>query len=107
LVRRFIDAKALVLRETPVPNSSGPVGKAPEYKPGHPHYYDLTSYGSTLLTLGDGRLYMPFLFEDRPLIFRVVHREVKPIPWKPMGNVRFWHKKGIMLAGVTLSFTRV
>ena len=101
-VRRFKEAGALVLRETQVPNSSGPVGKTPEYKPGHPHYYDLTSYGSKLLTLGDGRLYLPLLFEDRPLIFKVLQRESKAIPWKPMGNVRFWHKKGIMLAGVTV-----
>jgi hypothetical protein len=85
-----------------VPNSSGPVGKTPEYKPGHPRYYDLTKHGSTLLTLGDGRLYLPILFEDRPLIFKVLQRENKAIPWKPMGNVRFWHKKGIMLAGVTV-----
>ncbi len=99
-VSRFIKADALRLRQTQVPNSWGPVGKTPEYKPGHPHYYDLTEYGSKLLTLGDGRLYFPVLFEDRPLIFKVIERESIPIPWKQLGDVRHWHKSGVMLAGV-------
>ena len=99
-VKRFLKADALRLRQTQVPNSSGPVGKTPEYKPGHPHYYDLTEYGSKLLTSGDGRLYFPVLFEDRPLIFRVLQRESVSIPWRQLGDVRHWRKSGIMLAGV-------
>ncbi|NLF88070.1 hypothetical protein GX563_04520 [Candidatus Bathyarchaeota archaeon] len=98
--KRFVSAGALILRQTQMPNSTGPIGKAPEYKPGHPHYYDLTPYGSKLLTLGDGRLYFPILFEDRPLIFKVKMRESVPIPWKKLGDVRHWRKSGILLAGV-------
>jgi hypothetical protein len=101
-VRLFKAAGALVIDEQEVPNSTGPLGKPPIYKPGTPRYYLLTPYGSKLITGSDNLLHFPVLFEDRPLIFRVIEREKRVIPWKPLGDVRFWRKKGVMLAGVTV-----
>lgn len=101
-VRLLKNAGALVLDEEEVPNSTGRLGKPQVFKPGTPRYYLLTPYGSKLITWGDGVLHFPILFEDRPQIFKVAKREVKPIPWKRMGNVRNWRKFGVMLAGVTV-----
>lgn len=101
-INRFIHAGALILDEEEIPNSTKPLGSPKQYKPGAPRYYLLTDYGSKLITRGDGVLNFPILFEDRPLIFKVLEREKLSIPWKPLGDVRFWRKKGVMLAGVTV-----
>lgn len=101
-INRFIRAGALILDEEEIPNSTKPLCSSKQYKPGTPRYYLLTDYGSKLITRGDGVLNFPILFEDRPLIFKVLEREKLSIPWKPLGDVRFWSKKGVMLAGVTV-----
>ncbi len=101
-IKRFIASHALILDEAEVPNSTGRLGQPRQFKPGTPRYYLLTPYGSKLITQGDGRLHFPILFEDRPVIFKVKQREKKPIPWKPLGDVRHWRKFGVMLAGVTV-----
>ena len=63
-------------------------------------YYELTSYGSKLLTGSDGELRLPVVFEDHALKFRVLQRERSIVDWKKLGEPRNWRKLGVLIGVV-------
>ena len=63
-------------------------------------YYELTPYGSKLLTGSDGELRLPVVFEDHALKFRVLQRERSIVDWKKLGEPRNWRKLGVLIGTV-------
>jgi hypothetical protein len=63
-------------------------------------YYELTPYGSKLLTGSDGELRLPIVFEDHALKFRVLQRERSIVDWKKLGEPRNWRKLGVLIGAV-------
>ena len=63
-------------------------------------YYELTPYGSKLLTGSEGRLCLPVVLEDHPLKFRVLEREKSAIDWCRLGEPRNWRKLGVRIGDV-------
>lgn len=63
-------------------------------------YYNLTPYGSKLLTGSDGQVRLPILFEDRPVKFKVIRREQLRLDWRPLGNPNNWRKLGVKIGEV-------
>jgi hypothetical protein len=63
-------------------------------------YYELTPYGSKLLTGSDGEVRLPVLFEDHALKFRVLRRERSIVDWKKLGEPRNWRKLGVLIGMV-------
>ncbi len=63
-------------------------------------YYELTVYGSKLLTGSDGKPRLPILFEDHPLKFLVMRRELYVIDWSKLGKPRNWRKLGVLIGEV-------
>ena len=63
-------------------------------------YYELTPYGSKLLTGSEGELRLPVLFEDHALKFEVLRRERCKIDWEKLGEPRNWVKLGVKLGEV-------
>jgi hypothetical protein len=80
---RFVKAGALQLRQD-----------------GIVKYYELTAYGSKLLTGSDGDLRLPVLFEDHALKFRVLRRERCRVDWVKLGEPRNWRKLGVKIGEV-------
>jgi hypothetical protein len=80
---RFIQAGALRLRQD-----------------GIVKYYELTPYGSKLLTGSDGETRLPILFEDHALKFRVLQRERVCVDWVKLGEPRNWRKMGMRIGEV-------
>jgi len=80
---RFIKAGALRLRQD-----------------GIVKYYELTPYGSKLLTGSDGELRLPVVFEDRALKFVVLRRERCRVDWEKLGEPRNWRKLGVLIGVV-------
>ena len=62
-------------------------------------YYELTPYGSKLLTGSDGELRLPVVFEDHALKFRVLRRERCRVDWEKLGEPRNWRKLGVLIGG--------
>jgi hypothetical protein len=56
-------------------------------------YYELTPYGSKLLT--GSRL--PVVFEDHALKFEVLRRERCRVDWEKLGEPRNWRKLGVLI----------
>ena len=98
---RFVKAGALVLRESQDPKTLGKPKKDQRFSAGKPKYYDLTPYGSKLLTGSDNQLRLPVVFEDNPVKFLVLRWE-RPgsIDWERLGDVRNWVKMGFRVTGV-------
>ena len=98
---RFVRAGALVLRESQTPETLGKPKKDQRFSAGRPKYYDLTPYGSKLLTGSDNQLRLPVVFEDYPAKFRVLQWE-RPgsIDWERLGAPRNWVKLGFRVTGV-------
>ncbi len=63
-------------------------------------YYELTPYGSKLLTGSDGEIRLPIVFEDHALKFRVLQRERSIVDWKKLGDPRNWRKLGVLIGAV-------
>ena len=103
---RFIIAGALVLRESQDQKTLGKPRKDQRFSAGCPKYYDLTPYGSKLLTGSEGELRLPVVFEDHPCKFGVLKWERKGsdgcsvIDWKHLGSPRNWVKLGFRVTGV-------
>jgi len=99
--KRFIKAGALVLRESQDPSTLGKPKKAQRIGPGLPKYYDLTPYGSKLITGSDNQLRLPVVFEDYPVKFLVLRWE-RPgsIDWEKLGQPNNWNKFGFRVTGV-------
>ena len=98
---RFVKAGALVLRESQDPPTLGKPRKDQRFSAGKPKYYDLTPYGSKLLTGSDNQLRLPVVFEDHPAKFLVLRWErVGSIDWEKLGKPRNWPKFGFRVTGV-------
>jgi hypothetical protein len=80
---RFIQAGALRLKQA-----------------GIVKYYELTPYGSKLLTGSDGELRLPVVFEDHALKFVVLRRERCRVDWEKLGEPRNWRKLGVLIGVV-------
>ena len=63
-------------------------------------YYELTPYGSKLLTGSDGELRLPVVFEDHALKFVVLRRERCRVDWEKLGEPRNWRKLGVLIGDV-------
>ena len=63
-------------------------------------YYELTPYGSKLLTGSDGELRLPVVFEDHALKFLVLRRERSCVDWEKLGEPRNWRKLGVLIGVV-------
>ena len=63
-------------------------------------YYELTPYGSKLLTGSDGELRLPVVFEDHALKFQVLRRERCRVDWEKLGEPRNWRKLGVLIGFV-------
>jgi hypothetical protein len=98
---RFVAAGALVLRVSQDPETLGKPRRDQRVGPGLPKYYDLTPYGSKLLTGSEGQLRLPVVFEDHPAKFLVLCWErAGSIDWRKLGEPRNWCKLGFRVAGV-------
>jgi len=100
-VKRFVTFGALILKESQDQKTLGLPKKFQHVGPGLPRYYELTAYGSNLLTGSEsqGRLYV--VFEDMPMKFGVVQWEpVGVIDWEKLGRPNNWQKLGIFVSGV-------
>ncbi len=80
---RFIEAGALRLRQD-----------------GIVKYYELTPYGSKLLTGSDDVVRLPVLLEDHAVKFRVLERERVRLDWRKLGEPRNWTKLGVRIGSV-------
>ncbi len=63
-------------------------------------YYELTPYGSKLLTGSDGEMRLPMVFEDHALKFQVLRRERCKVDWEKLGEPRNWRKLGVLIGNV-------
>jgi hypothetical protein len=63
-------------------------------------YYELTPYGSKLLTGSDGEMRLPVVFEDHALKFVVLRRERCRVDWEKLGEPRNWRKLGVLIGAV-------
>ena len=63
-------------------------------------YYELTAYGSKLLTGSDNHPRLPVLLEDHAVKFKVLQRERVPLDWRKLGEPRNWVKLGVRLGKV-------
>ena len=98
---RFVKAGALLPRESQDPLTLGKPKKDQRFSAGKPKYYDLTPYGSKLLTGSDNTLRLPVVFEDHPVKFRVMRWErAGSIDWRKLGQPRNWNKFGFRVTGV-------
>ena len=99
---RFVKSGALVLRESQDPLTLGKPKKDQRFSAGRPKYYDLTPYGSKLLTGSDNNvLRLPVVFEDMPVKFCVLRWErAGSIDWEKLGAPRHWCKFGFRVTGV-------
>lgn len=100
-VKRFIKAGALALRVSQDPTTLGKPKESQRYSAGKPKYYDLTPYGSKLLTGSEGRLRLPVVLEDYAVKFGVLCWErFGSIDWERLGEPRNWVKLGFRVTGV-------
>jgi hypothetical protein len=60
-------------------------------------YYELTSYGSKLLTGSDGELHLPVVFEDHALKFVALRRERCRVDWIKLGRLGIGEKLGVLI----------
>lgn len=98
---RFVQAGALIPRTSQTPVTLGKSLKEQRIAPGTPKYYDLTPYGSKLLTGSDSALRLPVVLEDFPVKFVVLRWErVGCIDWRKLGQPRNWNKFGFRVTGV-------
>ena len=103
---RFVKSGALVLRESQHSETLGKPRRDQRFSAGRPKYYDLTPYGSKLLTGSDNQVRLPIVFEDHPVKFHVLRWERKKsdgcsvIDWERLGDVRNWVKLGFRVTGV-------
>lgn len=103
---RFVKAGALILRESQDQETLGKPRKDQRFSGGCPKYYDLTPYGSKLLTGSDSAVRLPVVFEDHPCKFVVLKWErkasdgVSVIDWERLGSPRNWVKLGVRVTGV-------
>jgi hypothetical protein len=63
-------------------------------------YYNLTPFGSKLLTGSDGVVRLPILLEDRPIKYKVLCREQSLIDWRKLGDPKNWRKLGVKIGEV-------
>jgi len=63
-------------------------------------YYELTPYGSKLLTGSEGRLRLPVVLEDHPVKFTIIEREKRVLDWVKLGSPRNWVKLGVRIGEV-------
>jgi hypothetical protein len=63
-------------------------------------YYELTAYGSKLLTGSDDVIRLPVLLEDHAVKFKVLRREQTALDWRKLGEPRNWVKLGVRLGTV-------
>ncbi len=63
-------------------------------------YYELTAYGSKLLTGSDDIVRLPVLLEDHAVKFKVLRREQTALDWRKLGEPRNWVKLGVRLGTV-------
>lgn len=105
--KRFILAGALVLRESTTPQTLGMPKRDQRVGPGLPKYYDLTPYGSKILTGSEAEvLRLPVVFEDHPVKFGVLRWEaLGSIDWEKLGQPRNWNKFGFRVTGVRVEKT--
>ncbi len=95
-----------MLRESQHPETLGNSRRDQRFSAGGPKYYDLTPYGSKLLTGSDNQVRLPIVFEDHPVKFHVLRWERKKsdgcsvIDWERLGDVRNWVKLGFRVTGV-------
>jgi hypothetical protein len=98
---RFVKAGALAPRLSQDPKTLGRPRKTQCYSAGKPKYYDLTAYGSKLLTGSEGCLRLPVVLEDHAVKFRVLRWErAGSIDWERLGEPRNWVKLGFRVGGV-------
>jgi hypothetical protein len=66
-----------------------------------PRYYELTPYGSKLLTGSEECCRLPVVFEDMPVKFTVMQWErLGSIDWEKLGQPRNWQQLGFRVTGV-------
>lgn len=100
-VKRFIAAGVLILKEAQSSETLGKPKKDQHFGPGMPRYYELTPYGSKLLTGSEDRCRLPVVFEDMPVKFSVLQWErFGSIDWEKLGQPRNWVKLGFRVTGV-------
>ena len=100
-VKRFIKSGALILKQSQTAQSLGKPKKEQHFGPGIPRYYDLTPYGSKILTGSEERCRLPVVFEDMPAKFLVLRWErFGSIDWGKLGQPRNWNKFGFRVTGV-------
>ena len=63
-------------------------------------YYELTPYGSKLLTGSDDVVRLPVLLEDHAVKFKVLQRERVALDWSKLGEPRNWVKLGVRIGTV-------
>jgi hypothetical protein len=63
-------------------------------------YYELTPYGSKLLTGSDDVVRLPVLLEDHAVKFKVLERERVRLDWRKLGEPRNWVKLGVRIGSV-------
>ena len=103
---RFVKSGALVLRESQDQKTLCKPRKDQRFSAGRPKYYDLTPYGSKLLTGSDNEVRLPVVFEDMPCKFGVLKWErkasdgVSVIDWERLGSPKNWVKLGFRVTGV-------
>jgi hypothetical protein len=64
------------------------------------NYFELTPYGSKILTGSDTKSLEAVLLEDHAVKFRVLQRETSTVCWAKLGDVKNWDKMGAKVEGV-------
>lgn len=100
-VKRFLKHGALILKESQDSKTLGLPRIKHHTGPGLPHYYELTPFGSKLLTGSEERKRLYVVFEDNPVKFKVIQWEpAGSIDWENLGKPNNWVKQGFRVTGV-------
>jgi hypothetical protein len=64
------------------------------------HIYQITPYGSKILTRSEGYYPEVCCLEDQAVKFEVIEWEITPLNWKRLGRPRNWEKLGVKIGKV-------